>query len=394
MTKYPLTKKTLVISSWAPPMKGASPRFFYNIFSQLDPVSFIIFTDHKARNAETEHKRLECLYFYFNDPATTPLPLQSTSMVIRTAAKFLSFCTAVATGLYIIRSQKIELLLGTADNGRALILTFVLSILSRRPYVLYFLDLYRWNQLGVIWDLWANIFEPILFQYAKSIFVMGEGHQKFYERKYKRRFPYVIIRNCPQAALTPKRTKNKSAPYTILYSGNIYWPQERAIRNLIRAITKTPIDVRLLLYTPQRLARFESEYEHNPRIVFSSASWPEIAATQSGVDIVFLPLSFNTKTPEVIEMAIPGKTAEYLASGTPILVHAPPYAFLTTYANEKKFAHVVASEEISELERGISILLFDTSYARELTVNAKKLLKQEYDVLENALRLKEAIDQL
>lgn len=392
MTNAALQKKTLVISSWAPPMKGASPHFFYNLFSHFDPATYALFTDHTATNETLEHPRLPCSYFYFNDPSTIPLSSTSTSKLIRILAKVLFFFVAVRTGLHIIRTERIELLLATSDNGRALLLTFVLSLLSQRPYVLYFLDLYRWNQLGMVWSLFAHVFEPVLFRYAKTIFVMGDGHRALYEQKYGTRFSYTVIRNCPLPSAPHIRKERSGPPYTILYSGNVYWPQEQAIRNLIQAVTTIELDVRILLYTPRHLSRFEAEFKDTSRVQFCSASQEAMADIQNNADILFLPLSFNTEAREVIEMAVPGKTAEYLMAGRPILVHAPPYAFLSTYAKEKQFAHVVDTADIEMLQAGIRRLILDTDYARKLTANARTLFKEEYDDTKNAVRLKERID--
>ena len=40
-------------------------------------------------------------------------------------------------------------------------------------------------------------------------------------------------------------------------------------------------------------------------------------------DAVFLGLSFGSDHPEVIKTATPARLPEYMASGTPLIVHAP-----------------------------------------------------------------------
>lgn len=373
-----LAHKTLVVSSWAPPMAGASPHFFYTLFSNFDPTSYGIFTDRRASNKGLAHPRLPGPYYYFDTQAT------SSFFIVRVFKKVRSFIRAVRDGLRIIRTERYTLLLGTADKGDGLLLMFVLSILSRTPYVLYFLDLYRWNHFGGIRVTVAHFFEPVLFRCARAIFVMGDGHKRFYERKYGNRFKYTVIRNCSLDVGPHTSLPRTEKPYVILYGGGIYWAQERAVRNLIRAVTDIDLPVELWLYTPRELKRFEAEHKDNPRIVFRSASQEAMADIQDDANILFLPLSFNTPSPEVIEMATPGKTVEYLVAERPILVHAPPYAFLTQYAKEKGFAHVVDTEDSNELQDGIRKILLDSSYAKELVSHARTLYRDEYNLNANA----------
>ena len=383
-----LAHKTLVVSSWAPPMAGASPHFFYTLFSNFSPSSYGIYTDQRASDEHLAHSRLQGPYYYF------AMRVSGGLFLTRAYRRVRAFIEAVREGLRIIREEKYTLLLGTADRGEGLFLMFVLSWLSRTPYALYFLDLYRWNHFKGVWDIIARFVEPVLFRNARAIFVMGDGHKQLYERKYGKRFSYTVVRNC---AFPPKdrvHTPRTEAPYVIMYSGGMYWPQERAIRNLIRAVTDIDLPVELWLYTPRNLARFEEEFKNNPRVVFRSATQEAMADIQDGADILFLPLSFNTPAPEVIEMATPGKTVEYLVAERPILVHAPPYAFISKYAKEKEFAHVVDTEDSKDLQDGIRKILLDRAYAEQLVSRARELCKNEYNLLANAQAFATRIAQI
>ena len=383
-----LAKKTLIISSFAPPMKGASPHFLYTLFSNFDASSYGIYTDQRASDETLAHPRLVGPYYYF---ATR---VAGGFFLTRAYRRARAFIRAVREGLRIIREEQYTLLLGTADRGEGLILMYVLSWLSRTPYALYFLDLYRWNHFGGVWDIIARFFEPVLFRGARAIVVMGDGHKAFYERRYGTRFSYTVVRNCALPPRTRVHTPRVEAPYVIMYSGGMYWPQERAIRNLITAVTDIDLPVELWLYTPSGLARFEAEFKDNPRIVFRSAPQEAMADIQDDATILFLPLSFNTPSPEVIEMATPGKTVEYLIAERPILVHAPPYAFISRYAKEKGFAHVVDTEVSKDLQDGIRRIIQDTAYATQLVSRARELYTLEYNLVANAQAFATRIAQI
>jgi glycosyltransferase involved in cell wall biosynthesis len=59
-------------------------------------------------------------------------------------------------------------------------------------------------------------------------------------------------------------------------------------------------------------------------------------------DILFLPASFAKEEVAVVVAGFPTKTADYMASGRPILVFGPEYSSLVRYARETGFAEVVS----------------------------------------------------
>jgi glycosyltransferase involved in cell wall biosynthesis len=152
------------------------------------------------------------------------------------------------------------------------------------------------------------------------------------------------------------------------------------------------VDIRFVICSEKTNLSAE-EFKQNPQIIFTSLTPKKIPDALKNANILFLPLSWNTPSPEVIEMAVPGKTAEYLASGTPILVHAPADCYLSKYAKERGFAHIVDTEDILALQNGIRKILTDKEYAKNLVVNAQKT-SHDYDVRKNALVLKNAMDTI
>lgn len=328
---------------------------------------FSILTSTQWATATATKSKLPCKYF-------SPSPQAKTD-----------FLRSVFGGLRVIRNENAEVLLGVGDREYTLILTFILSVLSGKPYAVYLLDIYRWNYLGPKQKILAHIFEPILFKYANSIFVMGDGHRLLYERKYGNRFTYTVIRNCVGVDHQLTAARKSVPPYRIVYTGNIYWAQEGGVRNLIKAVSMlSDLDIRIDLYSSRIPEKFKNEFSNSPHITFKSVPHEEMATIQAAADILFLPLAWDNRSREVIEMATPGKTAEYLISGRPILVHAPSYSFLSTYAREKGFAEVVDEQHIEKLCDAIRKLLTDESYVAKLVLNAKSLSASEYDIETNA----------
>ena len=82
----------------------------------------------------------------------------------------------------------------------------------------------------------------------------------------------------------------------------------------------------------------------------------------------------------MIRTALPGKTAEYMVSGTPILVHAPPYAYISRYAREAGWGYVVDSPDPDRLAEAIRRLLSDFSLRTRLTEAAYREASANLDL--------------
>lgn len=358
MTNLSFRERVLIIPKQNPSLSGASLHSIEQLLSQFDPTSYTI-----LEAAQPSHG-LQVITGLFRD---------------------------YRRARHIIRKEDIGMIVGIADRGPALFLTYILSVFTRVPYTVYLLDLYRWNHFGTIWDILAHIFEPILFTNAHAIVVMSDGHRLLYERKYGDRFNYTVVRNCPQQSrpVSSNHTPH-TPPYRILYTGGIYFAQEQSIVNLAEATRDLP-DVRIELYVPRRIDALAQRFAPYPHVSVHTAPHSQMSDIQSSADILFLPLSWDDTAPEVIEMAIPGKTFEYLQSGRPILVHAPASSFLSQYARERGFALVVDVENIDQLRNAIETLIKDKALQENLKTHAQSLLDQEYTIETNARAFFDAV---
>ncbi len=101
---------------------------------------------------------------------------------------------------------------------------------------------------------------------------------------------------------------------------------------------------------------------------------------QRKADILFLPLGFDTPIPEVIRTASPGKMGEYLASGRPILVHAPADSFVSCYFREHGCGVVVDQSDPGMLSQAIHHILEDTRLRREMGERARARAENDFSL--------------
>jgi len=399
-----LKKKTLIVSRWAPPALGG-PQNLCTLFSRIDGRRYAILTSvlNELQATPPAGSRLPCRYYYYDeekrDPPRSGRPAASPfGAALRRAWRGCLLPARIAriisNGLRTIKEERIELLLGISDEGPALILTHLLSRISGTPYALYLFDLYKGNDLKQPWRSISDRFEPLLFKRARRIIVTNERTRDYYLERYPAGV-FDVIHNSVDGSLyrVIPDAYDPKPPYTIVFTGRIYWAQERSLRNLLRAVAAMDdLEIRCLIYAPNPPKELVADYARHPGIRFDVASHDEMPAVQGRADILFLPLAWKTNSPAIIATASPGKLTDYLIAGRPMLVHAPPYAFVSQYAREHRCGHVVDEEDLAALQAGIRRLVTDLDYSRELIANARKTFHAHYEVGPNARKMTEILD--
>ncbi|MEK7569272.1 MAG: glycosyltransferase [Patescibacteria group bacterium] len=413
-------KKILVVSSYAPPAIGG-PQMLYNLFRDFPVDSYSILTSYYNIDNISAAKGtwLNGEYVFYDNPqrdkeARKQAAKEKTTenkrsqnvqklkllmkkiWLIRILAGFPVIFSQIfaitKNGKNVVQKANSEILLGISDYGPAMIGSYFLHKITKRPLYLFMFDLYRGNFLPFPGGLLATIFEKSILKHATTIIVNNEGTKNFFHKKYgdivsKK---IVIIYNSvfPQDYKSLEKieaVKEKKPPYAILFTGRVNWPQIGAIKNLIRAVNEIKdIDVVFKLYSPMPkeylndMGIFESE-----KVEFSFAPPQEMPRVQSEADILFLPLSWHTKSQAIIDTATPGKLTDYLIAGKPILIHAPASSFLVKYARENNFAAIVDKEDKDALKAAIRRILFEGGFRRKLVANAKKTFMRNHDANKN-----------
>lgn len=295
----------------------------------------------------------------------------------------------IRQGVKSVKKENIDLMVGFSDYGPALVGTYYIHKQTKVPFCLYMFDIYEGNLLPLTGQILAKIFEPKLFKCATKIIVNNEGTKEFYRRRYGNgildKIEIIYNSTNPKPYLDAQTPMvEHSPPYTILFAGNIYWAQLSSVKNLIKAIEgMDDVDIRFQIYSTNPPEYFKAIGIDSSKIDFNVAPNSEMPHIQSKTDILFLPLAWNTKSPAIINTATPGKLTDYLIAGRPILVHAPPESHLVQYAKDNNFALVVDEENIEKLQKAIRKLLFNKDTGQQYIDNAQKVFFQNHDGQKN-----------
>ncbi len=295
------------------------------------------------------------------------------------------------TARLAVKEQRASILLGISDHGPAIIATWIVARLTKRPYIIYLYDLYKGNNLTFIDRLFAACLESTIFRGAQTVIVTNEETEAYYRERYGQRTKLSVIHNSvfPEVYAQRRQTYQPKPPYSILFTGHVYWAQEQSVLNLIQAMDQlTDIPVQLDLYVPDASENIKALVHGRPNIKLQVAAQSEMPAIQGAATLLFLPLAWHTSSPAIIRTASPGKFTDYLAAGRPILVHAPDYAFVSRYVRKNQLGIVVDNNEVAALAKAIREFLADPVKGKAFVERSIALFEKEYDAKKNAEKLR------
>ncbi len=398
-------------------------QMLFNLVSQFTPNTYALLTLPTSiySSGNLSNNWLPCTYYFSNnatlyqdDPLRTSkthavhkidllekcVKRIGTVMVLREILNFLGLIKNifqfVRVGLKVAKKEKFSSILGLSDQGIAMISSFILSKLLKIPLSYFLFDIYRGNDLPFPLNLAARLLEHQLFKHAKHLIVNNEGTQIYLSQCYpefKKKMSLVQNSVLPESYESARVSYDPHPPYLIIYTGNVSWPQEQALTNLLLAMDElTDLALILNLYIPKPTLLIKTLVNTRSNVFLTSAPQSEMPKIQSQATLLFLPLSWNTKAPSIIATATPGKMTDYLGSGRPMLVHAPSYAYVGQYVRQYKLGIVVDQNDPAILAETIRTFLEHPLAGNIYIANALRHFYKNHDARKNG-RLMEKILQ-
>ena len=187
----------------------------------------------------------------------------------------------------------------------------------------------------------------------------------------------VIVRNPALPGAYGNNTSERplGTPLRLLYTGSVYHAQLDAVRNVAEAAARLPGGAVFDIHTSQAakaLGGLDPVIVRVKPHIYSD----EIFDVQKSADVLVLPLGFDTGVPEVIRSAAPGKMAEYLASGRPILAHVPADSFVARFFRERECGVLVDTPDIARISCALRDLAGDAALRLRIVRNAQDAARE------------------
>ena len=279
----------------------------------------------------------------------------------------------------ILQDRGADVVVGCSGNPFDLPASFLAARRLRIPFVAYLFDdpVYQWE--GGIYRKIARVSEQIWGRGALLLI----GPNEILAADVRKRLPRAdirIVRNPAAVALNERPAKlhvANQSQWRLLYTGSVYSAQASAFRNLVAALNALNGRFAIDIYTGQHASDLVTRDLASPYVsVHPQAPHATAVAMQQAADILFLPLAFESPIPEVIRSSAPAKLGEYLASGRPILVHAPAGSFISELIRDADAGLVVDTPDPHKLAEALNRIASDEVLRNRIVANALVLSRQ------------------
>lgn len=223
----------------------------------------------------------------------------------------------------------------------------------------------------------AHLVQGKAFARATKVMVMSDGMAALYKAKYH--LDCVPIRHTYREPIrdVPKECNERS----LFCAGNIYGVNDRALVRVMKVASRLGIKTEIAT-----LSESVREYVLKLRrdgVLVDAVGYPDRpayieAVASHGINLLALNDAKDSDWgDEELATAFPTKTAEYLASGRPILVICPERYSLSKYFREHRCGKVISpSCSDSEIEQAIVQLLSNGADVQLMCQNA---IRQAHD---------------
>lgn len=384
-------KKFALVSIALPPSQSGQSIVLFNILKNLDPRIYCLITQKNINQYSFTPQCSETLpagyYFLQPDYQFVRMFIKAASMVQSTS--MLNFALNLRTYQIkkIMRKEQCRAVIACTGDLFDPPAAYSASRELGVPFIFYAFDYYSGQATDPLLRSFAAKYESEFIRAAAKVIVPNECMYKEYFKRYG--IHATILHNpvdIEDYEIQAQRGDNSNtfggAETKIVYTGAIYDMHYDAFRNLIAAfhfLDGSPIKIHL--YTPQYQHNLDKNNITGPMIAVHKAEpVTSMATVQQQADILFLPLSFNPQFREIIKTSAPGKIGEYLASGRPVLVHAPKDSFVSWYFKKHRCGLVVDEEDPRVLAQAIDRLITDKKFCQEITQNAYERAKTDFDI--------------
>lgn len=288
-------------------------------------------------------------------------------------------------------------------HGRFFLVAALVSACTGTPLLLAIHD--DWLCFSVARML-GPLAAPLLsrvYRQADAIYVVSEQMQQQLRREYG--LPSALQMPAREAAQRPSLALASDEPLrrlSIIYLGTLNAAVDDAIALVVAVMRGEQLRAfgletwTLTIYTqlPEPTPPPYSEWP-NARVQFRPwLNQEQLDAVMAEADLLLLPFAFREDQRPLTLHSFPSKTADYLASGRPVLIVAPPDTSLAVYGQRHGFAEVVTVPEVGAIAAAIGRIALSPAYRARLQARATATFVEQHDIARQRARLLGDIEAL
>jgi glycosyltransferase involved in cell wall biosynthesis len=175
---------------------------------------------------------------------------------------------------------------------------------------------------------------------------------------------------------------NAGKPFRIRYGGRIGWGIRESIQDICHVVSELQsegYDINLEIYTDQSKG-LNNNIENKVGIkIKDPVAYKSLPEGLASADLLLICYDWDARSTSRARFSMPTKATEFMASGTPILVYAPPNLAVTQYALEEGWAYVVSEHSLSALKAAIIRLAKDENLRQRIGCRAMEVAARNHD---------------
>ena len=205
-----------------------------------------------------------------------------------------------------------------------------------------------------------------------------------FEARYGYEFlPFHNVLDTGEWTITPRSGWASADPLLLVYTGRVGKANEEALRDVaavVASLAAGGLSIRLDIYVLERTPFAPGTWPDSSAVrVLPAIPYSKIPELLVDADVLVLPLDFSPKDLAYAQYSMPTKVAEYLGSGTPILVYCPEDTAVTQYARRAAWGAVVGTRDRAALSRAIVRLATDEAERERLGRVALRVARDDND---------------
>ena len=218
-----------------------------------------------------------------------------------------------------------------------------------------------------------HVFE-VMYRQATSRLCVSPFMRDAYTKRYGMSGDVLLpcrAADCLTYDEPPQRLRERHKGLTVAFGGSINTPSEaRALKSIAEILHK--IGGRLLIFGRLKTddARREGLDRRNIELCGLVKSNDLIRRFRDQVDVLFLPMSFDTADRAYVELSFPSKLADYTAVGLPLLIQGPDYCSAVRWAVENPGVAEVVTRDQREAQAAALERLYVSSHRIALAETA------------------------
>jgi glycosyltransferase involved in cell wall biosynthesis len=291
-------------------------------------------------------------------------------------------------GVRLVRKEKIQVIFTVPWDHFTISAYFIHKITGRPIYMYIMDDPVGRRRFGGLQPVAYALLMPRIVRACKRVWGVSDGMCEYFEKAYGAKclplLPLVDVQSFGRkSANHPVRADDS---FHIVYTGSIYGAQLDAVRRLVQVVNQesdrtgnAQVKIRLTLYTSVSAGWLEEMGLSGKNIRRDEVRSEDIPSVIAEADVAFLPFSFESHMRHIVETSIPSKIAEYLASGIPILAHAPSYSTVARYCRKYDCGLVVGQPDEDALRVALLRLKSDPALRRKLSTKALEAARENHD---------------